>query len=257
MKNLFSAFVLICIVIVFNACSSDEDPAYGSIEIEFDNVVGERDLELNTSGQPYTNAAGESYKVTTLRYYISNIKLKRSDGTIYEDEISADGSKGYYLVDEADGPSQHIELEKVPVGDYTEITFTIGVDANQVTEGAQTGVLDPAKGMFWSWNSGYIFMMMEGISSSSEVEGNVITYHVGGYKTPNNIRTKTVTMGSSAAQVRSDKTPEVHLIMDVNKMFDAPTEITFTEFPVRHMPADNIVIADNYVNTFTVDHVHN
>lgn len=257
MKNLFSVFVLICIVIVFNACSSDEDPAYGSVEIEFDNVVGESDLELNTSGQPYTNAAGESYKVTTLRYYISNIKLKRSDGAIYEDEISADGSKGYYLIDEADGPSQHIELKKVPVGDYTEITFTVGVDANQVTEGAQTGALDPAKGMFWSWNSGYIFMMMEGVSSSSTADDQVIVYHVGGYTEPNNIRTKTVAMGETNAQVRSDKTPEVHLIMDVNKMFDAPHEITFTTSPVRHMPGDNIEIADNYLNAFTVDHVHN
>jgi hypothetical protein len=264
MKKLYSVFLFLFLCVGFMSCSEDDNAQLGEIEIEFDNVVGDADLELNTSDEPYINSANQSYKVSTLRYYISNIKLKRSDGTIFTDEVLPDGSKGYYLIDESDGESQHLTLTKVPAGDYTEISFTIGVDADQVTEGAQTGPLDPAEGMFWSWNSGYIFVMLEGLSEDSSDPDKNILYHVGGYKSDpavpslvDNVRNKTVPMGSEPAMVRSDRTPEVHLIVDVNKFFASPNQINFTDTPVQHSPADNTKVADNYVNTFVVDHVHN
>jgi hypothetical protein len=257
MKSIFMMASCLLLSVSMIGCSDDETPSKGSITLEFDNVVGEADLELNTTDEPYTNAAGESYKVTTLKYYVSSIKLHRADGTIFEDEVSATGDKGYYLIDESDAESREVTLSNVPAGDYDQITFTIGVDASKVDEGAQAGALDPVNGMFWSWNSGYIFLKLEGTSSSSSDENNLIMYHVGGYTEPNNIRTKTISTGDHVATVRGNLTPEVHLIIDVNKFFDAPNQISFENAPVRHMPADNVVVAENYVNTFIVDHVHN
>jgi len=252
-KNVFS----LLLVITLFSCSDDDSANTGSIVIEFDNVVSSADLALNTQDEPYTNAEGESYRVTTLKYYISSIKLHRTDGFIFEDEVSTSGDKGYYLVDESIEESTEIRLNNVPEGDYTQITFTIGVDANKIAEGAQAGVLDPVKGMFWSWNTGYIFVKLEGTSTASSDEEKKILYHVGGYNEPNNIRTKTVSMGDHEAMVRTNLTPEVHMIVDVNKFFEGNTTISFKTTPVRHMPSDNVVIADNYKNTFIVDHVHN
>jgi hypothetical protein len=254
-----------CYIIFFTfSCSDDEPQQVGKLEIEFDNLVGTDNLILNTTDQPYTNAAGETFNVSTLRYYISNIEAKRNDGTIYKDEVSNDGSKGYYLIDESIASSQRIELENVPVGDYTDITFTIGVDAAKVTDGAQTGALDVAKGMFWDWNSGYIFVMLEGKSASSSDESKAIVYHVGGYESDpdvaylaNNVKVKTVSVGSEPAMVRDDETPEIHMIVDVNKFFASPNKIKFSETPVQHSPVENIVVSENYLNTFVVDHVHN
>jgi hypothetical protein len=249
--------LLLGVLSIIVACSDDTEKPVGSLDIEFDNVVGEADLELGTTDEPYVNAAGESYKVTTLKYYICNIKLHHADGSVYTDPVSSDGSKGYYLVDEGDEASHLITLENIPTGDYTQMTFTIGVDANQVNEGAQTGALDPLQGMFWSWNTGYIFVKLEGVSAASSDPDHYITFHVGGYDEPNNIRTKTISLGHEPAAVRSDKTPELHMIVDVNKFFESPNQISFESSPVRHMPADNVVIAENYVNTFVADHVHN
>jgi hypothetical protein len=106
--------------------------------------------------------------------------------------------------------------------------------------------------------------MMEGLSDDSSDEDNNIVYHVGGYKSDSaapgladNIRTKTVSLGTSPAMIRSDRAPEVHMIVDVNKFFDAPNQIKFSVAPVQHSPKDNTKIADNYMNTFVVDHVHN
>ncbi len=263
MKKLFALLCYSYIIFFAFSCTDDENQHVGKLEIEFDNVVGSSDLVLNTTDQPYTNAAGETYNISTLRYYISNIEVKRSDGTIYKDEVSTDGSKGYYLIDESDAASQRIELENVPVGDYTDITFTIGVDAAKVTEGAQTGALDVANGMFWTWNSGYIFLKIEGESSAVTEMGNMIMYHVGGYKADaassqvNNIKIKTTTLGSEPAMVRANETPEIHMIVDINKFFDSPNQIVFSETPMQMSPAGNVVIAENYINTFVVDHVHN
>ena len=55
---------------------------------------------------------------------------------------------------------------------------------------AQTDALDPVNAMFWAWNTGYIFLKLEGRSSFSKLPGNIFEYHIGGYKSPSNcIRT--------------------------------------------------------------------
>jgi hypothetical protein len=264
MKNLF-LIACVCACTVFVSCSDDNnsDPNTGSLTLEFDNVVGDANLQLSTSGEPYTNSKGEAYNVTRLTYYVSNIKLKREDGTVFTDPVKSDGSAGYYLVDEGDLESQEVVLKDIPAGNYTEVTFTIGVDAAQVDQGAQTGALDPAHGLFWSWNTGYIFLVLEGESSASTETGNVFQYHVGGYKEDasnamlvNNV--KTIVLGfDDTAPVRAEHRPEVHLMFDVNKFLDGSgEEITFTGKASRHMPAVCKDLANNIPGAFVVDHVH-
>lgn len=263
-----SSRILSVIVLLFVAfaCSEDNTPTLtnGSLKIEFDNVVGAANLQLNTTDQPYRNSKGETFKVTELRYYVSNIKLKRADGTFFVDPVVNDGSKGYYLIDEADATSQVVTLSDVPPGEYTEVTFTVGVDANRVTQGAQVGPLDPAKNMFWSWNSGYIFFRMEGVASTSTATGNAIVYHMGGYKLiagnanmVNNLRDVTLSFNSDNPEVSGSNTPQVHVLMDVLKVFNGPgSQVTFTANAVRHSPASCVDIANNVQAAFVVDHIH-
>jgi hypothetical protein len=264
MKNLFFiACACACMALISCSNDNDADPNTGSLTVEFDNVVGAANLQLNTPGEPYTNSKGEAYKVTRLTYYVSSIKLKREDGTVFTDPIKSDGSAGYYLVDEADLESQEVVLQDIPAGNYTEVTFTIGVDAGQVDEGAQTGALDPAHGLFWSWNSGYIFCLLEGESPASTETANIFQYHVGGYKEDaanamlvNNVKTITLSFGDTAP-VRAEHRPEVHLMFDVNKFLNGPGEaITFGAKASRHMPKACQDLAGNIVGAFVVDHVH-
>ncbi|MBL0740679.1 MbnP family protein [Chryseolinea lacunae] len=264
MKKICSLLFVGVILLSTVSCSDDESIAEsGPITLEFDNVVGATNLQLNTTNTPYTNAKGEAYKLTWLTYYVSNVKLKKADGTVFEDPIKSDGSAGYYLVDENDAASQEITLKNVPAGDYTEVTFTIGVDASQVDQGAQTGALDPAKGLFWSWNSGYIFLAIEGVSPASTETENVFQYHVGGYKADaassqvNNVRTITLSFNGDTAPVRAQHEPEVHLLFDVNKFFNGTGEqVTFSTNASRHSPKACETLAGNIAASFVVDHVH-
>ena len=122
----------------------DETPAnqVGTVSLAFEQAVGTAPLVLST--QTYTTPAGDQFKITTFKQYISNIKLTKTDGSTYAVPES------YYLMDAAVPASQELALKDIPVGDYKSLTFTVGVDSARNVAGAQTGALDPNNGMFWT-----------------------------------------------------------------------------------------------------------
>ncbi len=245
------------------SCKDDQpvDPAgtTGSITIEYDNVVGDRDLKLDTDN--YTNAAGEAFTISTMNYYISNIKLLKADGSSYV--VPKDSS--YYLVREADLASQEIKLNNVPVGDYTGVEFMIGVDslkcASDPTQ--RTGVLDIASPdvMYWAWNSGYIFMKLEGASPASTIASGNYNYHIGLFgglttKTINNLKTVKIDFAGTKATVTSKLSPQVHLLADALKIFNGPTQLSIANNSVVMASAYSVNIANNYQSMFSLDHIH-
>lgn len=258
---LATAFVLL----TFSSCKKD-DPINqnekSSISFEFDNIAGSGDLVLNTTD--YTNAAGETFKVTKFDYYVSNIELIKTDGTVY----TVPQNDSYFLIKEDNAASQKFTISNIPVGDYNKVRFVIGVDSvrNTLDVSQRTGVLDPAAGglgMYWSWNSGYIFVKLEGTSPVSTRPGNAFQYHIGGFggmtaPTINNIRQTTLDFPTgSTARVRVGTLPEIHVLADVQKIFHGTTNISIAAAPVVMFTAASVNVANNYKNMFFVDHVHN
>ncbi|MBC6988622.1 MbnP family protein [Hymenobacter sp. BT491] len=241
-----------CATVLLSSCGDQDNssPATetGTLDLEMEHIVGTQALELNRA-MPYTTAAGDQFKVTTFNYYISNIKLKKADGTEYVQPDS------YYLVKESIANSKRLALDKIPVGDYTGITFTIGVDSARNVAGAQMGALDPSNNMFWDWNSGYIFLKMEG--TSDQAPSKSLIFHVGGFKKPYNaIRTVSPSLNGKTVLVRTDHSPEMHFHVDLLKLF---TGIRFADASSNsHSAGPSAVrIADNYAaGMFTVDHIH-
>lgn len=264
MKKLFIYIFLFVGAVFLNSCNEDDAiPEAGEFTLEFDSRVGDANLQLNTANTLYKNAKNQTFNVTLFQYYISNIKLKREDGTYFEDPMSTDGSKGFYLIKESEPGSEEIVLKNVPAGKYTEVTFTIGVDGSQINQGAQTGALDPVNQMFWSWNAGWIFVAFEGTSPQSTEMGGALVYHTGGYKSDpananlvNNLRSKTLAFGETAV-VEKGREATGHILFDVAKLFASPNQIDFSSNAMRHSPASCATVADNYVNAFTFDHLHN
>ena len=270
--NSLSKLIVLVVVasVSFVSCKkSDEDVidpnTKNSVSVDFENRVGDQKLVLGTT--PYKNASGEDFTVTTFNYFVSNISLKNENGTVQK------FPNQYFLVRQADAKSQVIQLKDVPSGNYSEMTFSIGVDSvkslSPVAE--RIGALDVTgygdDGMYWSWNSGYIFMKMEGISSAAPVQTSgdrVYRLHIGGYgggfnggvKQVNNLRTVTLPIVSKAT-VRGNIAPEIHLLIDARKVFDGPNKISLATTNAVHSAAPGTPIADNYKSMFVVDHVHN
>ncbi len=264
-----SLFLMGTVSSLLFSCTSDPAPVpkgdTGSIRVEFDNVVGDQNLVLK--GVKYYNQSGEDYVVTKFNYFVSNFKFYCTDGTVYT--VPQDSS--YFLVREDIRSSQFVTIPGVPVGDYDHVEFMIGVDSlrNTMPLEKRKGVLDPGgsmmeDGMYWAWNSGYIFVKLEGISSHGNPVNDKFYYHIGlfgGYdvRTVNNTRTVKVKFGNDIATVTTGDIPEVHLFADVSKVFDGgSTNLKISEFNsvMGGQPEKSQEIANNYQHMFTYDHVH-
>lgn len=234
----------------------------GELTVEFDNIVGDEQLNLNTSS--YTNNSGEQFKITKLKYYVSNFELTKADGSTFT--VPQDSS--YFLIDESE-VGEHLATLQVPEGEYTSIKFMVGVDSlrNTMDIAQRTGVLDPTAAggdMYWSWNSGYIFFKMEGTSPASTQTDNIFQYHIGGfggYSSPtiNNIKTVTINLRDrGVAQVKATKETNIHLTVDVMKIFNGAIPLSIaTNSTVMAANQTSANIANNYATMFSHDHTEN
>jgi len=260
MKNIFLASMALIFFAFVSACSPEDEinpNDKNAVVVEFENIVGGQRLALNTV--TYTNPAGEPFTITRLNYFVSNVKLTKSDGQVvsFPDR--------YFLIRQADANSLKITLPDVPAGDYIKLDYLIGVDSlRSVADISQrTGVLDPASygddNMYWSWNSGYIFFKMEGTSPRATTPAQNFQFHIGGFggysaRTAVNSRTISLPMAQSA-QVRKNVSPTIHVLADVQKVFSAGHTINARS--MVHSPAVAAPVADGVKNMFAVDHVHN
>lgn len=242
-----------------------DESGLAPLSIEFDNIVGEQKLILQTTN--YKNAAGETFNIEMLQYFISNIQVGKADGTVYT--VNQDSS--YFLIKETD-PTTRFATVNVPEGDYTSLTFVLGVDSLRSTMdiSERTGVLDPSgghdDGMYWGWNSGYIFFKMEGTSPQAPVDptgSQKFRYHIGGFggysaPTINNIKTITLNLAARGiAQVRKDRRANIHLFADISKVFNNSTLISIAANPQVMFSEYSVNLANNYAGMFSHDHTEN
>lgn len=262
MKNKFINMLMIAFVAIsIVSCNDDETTPpsnngttnynSGTVGLNFENIAGSVFLDP-TGATNYVNASGETFSVTNFRYYVSNIKMIKDDGTKYSVPNS------YFLIDANDTNSLIAELSDIPGGKYTGIEYMIGVDSARNVSGSQTGALDPVNGMFWSWNQGYIFMKLEG--NSSVATNNSYQFHIGGFTGNNNtLRNVTIDFSPSVLIVDGGKREaEIHILTDVLEIFKNPTNWTIAGHSTVTMPGVNAnTIATNYADMFSFDHIHN
>src|SRR4051812_41857913 len=161
----------------FSQTSNKNQLAYmQTIHLLFKNMAGDSILQTSSN---YTNAFGEPFTVRAFKYYISNIQLQYADNNVYKLNIAP------HLVNETDSTTKLLSFT-TPTGTITGIQFLLGVDSIINTTGVQTGDLDPAKGMYWVWNTGYIMAKLEGTSTIAKTPGRQFTYDIGGYKNGEN-----------------------------------------------------------------------
>lgn len=212
----------------------------GAVALRFENRVDGDKLRLNDSIRLYKNPNGDDFKVTKFNYYISNLSLIDKKGN----RVSVPDS--YILVNAADTATLLQEIPNIPEGKYHGIAFTIGVDSARNFSGAQTGALDPARGMFWSWNTGYIYVKFEGESPKSASKNNRLTFHIGGAKAPNNtIRTFTQRLPKTL-KIKAGKTPELALEVNAAALFRGKTSVDFARLSTTMGGPNAVIVADNY-----------
>ena len=221
----------------------------GSLKIEFEHLVDTIPFAFN---QNYRNPKLDTFKVTILRYYISNIVITKNDNSTFVEPNS------YHLVDAANISSTILTIANVPITSYKSVSFMLGVDSIKNVSGAQAGALAPSD-MFWNWSTGYIMFKLEGTSPKSGSSSKALIYHLGGFGGVNKTqRNFNFSFGSTTANVSKTTSPIIHLAVNINEFFKSPTLIDFTTqyFQMNAGPAAKIY-ADNLEDMISFKHIHN
>jgi hypothetical protein len=165
-------FVILLLVFCFKSISqSKADSLNVNFKVKFNNLP----LALNTK---YHSENKDTITIATFRCYISNIEIQYDDHTVFRQNNS------YHLLDLENPNSLLIPITKKNDKVISKLIFNVGIDSLTNTSGALDGDLDPVKGMYWAWQSGYINMKMEGTSSSCKTRKNEFQFHLGGYLQP-------------------------------------------------------------------------
>ena len=220
------------------------------VTLELNHFVGDKRLVLDDS--TYVNALNQTYTISKFTYYIGQLKFNLNDGSsVFIDD--------YYLVseDEEKVASKSISITTIPEGEYESIEFILGVDSARNCSGAQSGALDPINAMFWTWNTGYIFMKLEGKSKFSTAPGTILEYHIGGFKQLENCIRKVKIPFNQLVSIGKNNSVKIQLKVDGSEILKNPTTIDFSQIPIVNNPLKARVIADNYADIFQLIEVKN
>jgi len=143
-----------------------------ALVVDFNN----NSIVLQDSVYPLQN--GNIIRFETLKFYLSNVQLFQNDAPVFTEQNS------FHLIDISDPITQNISIELTDKIDFNKIKFNLGVDSITNVSGAMGGDLDPTKGMYWAWQSGYINFKMEGSCSTCLPPNTDLEFHLGGYIYP-------------------------------------------------------------------------
>lgn len=122
--------------------------------------------------------AKDKTTIEVFRCYIAHFELWNNNQLVWKEKNS------FHLLDAEIKNSLSFPLDIPPSLDYNQIKFQLGIDSTTNVSGAFGGDLDPTKGMFWAWNTGYINFKLEGTNPICPTRKNRFQFHLGGYAAP-------------------------------------------------------------------------
>lgn len=238
------------------SCKKEKEPEHvhpasaGSVKVELAHTWQSANAiqDLLTDSTYIHAVTNDTFNFTTFKYYVSNLKLKKEDGSWWVNPES------YFLIDLGAGSIADLVLADVPTGNYTDLELTFGIDSTRNVSGAQTGALSLTHGMFWSWNTGYIMTKAEGVSPNSAT--NSFAFHLAGFTGANSaVATLNYHFNDLTLQVTADHTSEIGLVARINKMWD---QLELSQHNnIQVVNATSRMLALDFHSGFSFDHIHN
>jgi hypothetical protein len=136
------------------------------------------DKKISPSTDFYRLNERDSIEIETLKFYISGLKLTNKNKLVWQE------SNSYHLIDFANEKSCQLTFIVPALLEFDALSCNFGIDSITNVSGAMGGDLDPTKGMYWTWQSGYINFKLEGKSNLCSTRKNEFQFHLGGYQYP-------------------------------------------------------------------------
>ena len=195
-------------------------------------------------------SSGQQISVTRLDFLISNIALRRSDGTW----LTQPNRFAYVSAREG---HQSFRVNNIPTDTYDQIRFNMGVPSAE--NHADPSTLAPdhplnpnVNGLHWSWQGGYIFLAIEGDWLRANGQRSGYSYHLA-----NDPLLMTVAL-PIILDLQEDK--ELSIAFDVSKIFSEKHPITLSDdsTSTHSRVGDRLAIQlrENVEHAFSVEAIH-
>ncbi|WP_088159985.1 MbnP family protein [Sphingobacterium sp. G1-14] len=279
-----NAIKLLMISLVMVSCSKSEDVA-NSVNLHFNNTFKNTTIVLGSADSPAastnTSASGQLHQFSELKYVISNIRLIKADGSEIPYNVN-DLDKGATVIDQAKAATLNYVLSNIPVGEYKQIKFGLGVkqEINTLDQlrfpvfYATAGANDTK--MHWEWGTGYRFTKLEGFYDADHKE---LSIHTGSTINGTNGDESTYKQGVDAYRditlnlpslvTVGKSVPQINIKADFDKLLSGKTNtITLganNAVPSIHSAVEMVKFVDNLggngssdtAGMFTVESVSN
>ncbi len=256
MKNyklkIITSLIVLAVGTIFIGCNKDdkEDPTptpntEQMLSFHLHTMVGSNPAAY---GVEFMTASGRKFTLGDLRYYISGIVLIKSDGS----ELPISGK-----VILAHPATNEYKIGNVPVGNYNGFKFLLGLDSitnhsDPTVYPADNPLSIQSPAIHWSWNSGYIFMKIEGMVDTSLAATGTTDYQYFYHIGLDNLK-RSVDFTSSAFSVVSGSDHEIGIEFD---LLEALNNVDMRTENATHTMDDMplaMKIADNWSTSFSLE----
>ncbi|MEI6122862.1 MAG: MbnP family protein [Bacteroidota bacterium] len=266
MKKIIFGFIPFLFLTVLNSCKketpiTEEHVYHGNINFSFSHNVNGLPLIVDTL--LYTNAAGNLYLINEAQYFVSDIVLHNSNGTF----VSFVAPNDIHYVDTDLPSTQHWSLpDSVPVGTYTAISFTFGI--NEIKNQSNAFLNPPESAMYWPepLGGGYHYMKLNGkwLDTLSNVTSFGFHLGIGQIYAHDVINTDSITgfvqnyfeviVPNSSFEISKNKTTSIEFVMNIDSWFDSPHVWNFDYWGGSIMQNQTAMhtVAENGADAFTI-----
>lgn len=234
--------ILFCLatLTLFSCCKK---PKPGNFKVTLETNVGTQPFAVSTA---YADGTGKDFYFNKLKFYLSHVKLIKSDNSEVEIKDAA-----FFNVDDNNWKSFSAEVD---AGTYKGIKFSVGLDpAQNATNPDDYGAdeaLGPKDDMYWEWLK-HRFIVAEGVADTTGnnfLNGNHgLGYHVGTDATY-----KTATVNGADIVVEEGVEKQITLRLDLLKVFYGTTDTVnmFTE-PATQSESGDLPLAIKFAEQFS------
>lgn len=241
----FLPLLLFFLVLGISISSCKKDESRPAFQLSFEHEVAGQDLVMFT--QWYDCAVGHKFQVHRLKYYLSNFIFHKADGTEFQT------GKVHYI-DLEDPSTLTLQMLDVPDGEYTGMSFIIGLDEQTNVDGGLPNTLTNIN-MEWPLpgDQGYHYMKFEGRYDSLGV-GVVKNFNLHTGATGGNQNYIQVQLQFDNAINVTGGTWNIHLMMDLNEWLQNPHVYDFETFGSMIMANQDAqqMLKENGADVFTV-----
>lgn len=151
--------------------SCKKPASYGDLSVNIGYSVNGK--ALITDSLCYRNEAGNTFMITEIQWFISNLEFQNEGG----EWVSL--TDKFFYIDTNIPENQKLSISSIPYGKYKALRFTFGLDEAD----NQTGLFcdPPASEMFWPdvLGGGYHYMKLNGRYINAEGELVPLNVHLG------------------------------------------------------------------------------